>query len=302
MLIAILSVAVHADPIKVAVIDTGFDMTWAAKPNDVRNNMYKDGPAAGIVPPKICPGGLYDFVNGKLDGQVSESEMKDDHGHGTHIAGLIAKYAAGQDYCLVIIKYYDAKGMDIKNLVNTVIALKTAIRLKVDVINYSGGGVAPSPEEKEQILAALDAGIIVVAAAGNERSDINTRRYYPAAYDPRIVVVGSTDKNDKFLPTSNFSENMPGQIRVEKELGNDVFSTLPGGQFGYMTGSSQATAIMSGSIVNRLAILQKDKYFKIISDRKMPLQPISGAKCIVPKDQHAQTDSASVSCVREPSR
>jgi subtilisin family serine protease len=299
LLASILACTANADPIRVAVIDTGFDMTWAEKPNDVRLKEPLQGFAEGTVPPKICAGGLYDFVDGKGDGQVTEKDMADGHGHGTHIAGLIAKYAAGADYCLVIMKYYNPKGNDLLNLVNTVNALRTAVRLKVDVINYSGGGIAPSPEEREQVIAALDAGIIVVAAAGNEKDNINVRKYYPAAYDPRIVVVGSIGKwSEKFLPSSNWSDNKPGEIRVEKELGNDVFSTLPGGQFGYMTGTSQATAIMTGSIVNRLGIINRDKYFKIISDRKMPLKDVPKS-CAARKDERADIYPR-ISCSRGP--
>ena len=299
---ALVSLSANAQPVKIAVIDTGLDMTWSAKKSDPRLTMHMDeGIDGGTVPIKVCEDGLYDFTKGTLDGKVKEEEMKDDHGHGTHIAGLVAKYAAGQDYCVVVMKYYDAKGSDMLNLVNTVKAFETAVKLKVDVINYSGGGIAPSFEEKAQVEAALDAGIIVVAAAGNERSDINSRRYYPAAYDPRIVVVGSVDKFGVNLPTSNTSKNKPGQIRVEKELGNDVFSTLPGGQYGYMTGTSQATAIMTGGIVNRLAMLRKDKYMKIIFDRTTPKQQYPApAKCQVLKVNHEQNYSPRVSCFRDP--
>jgi subtilisin family serine protease len=301
LIASILACTAHADPVRVAVIDTGFDMTWAEKPNDVRLKQPLDGIALGTVPSKICKDGLYDFVSGKGDGQVTEKDMTDGHGHGTHIAGLIAKYALSADYCLVIMKYYDAKGNDLLNLVNTVVALKTAIRLKVDVINYSGGGIAPSPEEREQIEAALDAGIIVVAAAGNERSDINVRKFYPASYDPRIVVVGSTDRWDNKVPSSNWSDNKPKEIRVEKERGDDVFSTLPGGQYGYMSGTSQATAVMTGSIVNRLAMMRKDTYFKIINDRKMPLKDVPHS-CSARKDNNAESTFPRISCIREPSR
>jgi subtilisin family serine protease len=302
ILTALLSCIAHADPIRVAVIDTGLDMTWAVKKDDTRlkDHMDQSAPVGGTVPIKVCEDGLYDFVNGSGDGKVPAEKMKDDHGHGTHIAGLIAKFAAGQDYCIVVMKYYDSKGNDMNNLVNTVKAFETAVKLKVDVINYSGGGIAPSIEERTQVLAALDAGIIVVAAAGNERSDINTHRYYPAAYDPRIVVVGSVDRQGKDLPTSNTSKNQKGQIQVEKELGNDVFSTLPGGQYGYMTGTSQATAIMSGGIVNRLAMLRKDKYMKIIFDRTMPKQDIQApAKCVVPKGKN-ESNTTRVTCDRVP--
>jgi subtilisin family serine protease len=54
--------------------------------------------------------------------------------------------------------------------------------------------------------------------------------------------VASTDINNKILPSSNW-----GQTHVDVAApGENIYSTLPGGRFGYMTGTSQATAFVSG--------------------------------------------------------
>lgn len=211
-------------------MDTGFDFKAAWQPN------RDDVPSTPI----LCPTGHKDFTGKGLN---------DEHGHGTHIAGLIGKYSGKADYCLVIYKYYDNKGSDINNLNNTLKAFKAAIVEGVDIINYSGGGIARSREECAILKTALDKGIQVVAAAGNERSDLDVYPYYPALCDSRIVVVEGITKFGSRIPASNFSTN---KYHTVKELGSDVLSILPGGQYGFMSGTSQATAIHSGKIVHKL--------------------------------------------------
>lgn len=225
-----LSVNVNAQPIKVAVIDTGFDFksTWQPIRDDVPST------------PTLCPTGHKDFTGNGL---------QDDHGHGTHIAGLIGKYSGNADYCLVIYKYYDNKGSDFNNLVNTIKSFGSAIAEGVNIINYSGGGISRNSEECAVLKTALDKGITVVAAAGNENIDLDVHPFYPALCDSRIVVVAGQDKYGKRVPSSSFSSR---KFTVVKELGIDVLSILPGGQYGFMTGTSQATAIHSGKIVQKL--------------------------------------------------
>lgn len=223
--------------VKVAIIDTGID------PVMLNSKEY-------------CKTGHKDFTG---------AGIKDDHGHGTHISGIVDQYAKGfalvkdgtpkqlkdksANYCQIIIKYYDSKGSDVNNLFNTIKALRWAIDQKVDIINYSGGGVAPYEEEKKLIIEALDKGIKVVAAAGNERSDLEIRPYYPAMYDKRIYIVGNlvSDKSREIASSSNF-----GKPVNTWEVGTNVLSTLPNGLFGRMSGSSQATAVKSGKLVKEM--------------------------------------------------
>lgn len=221
----------------VAVIDTGIDKTLMSKP-------------------WVCNFGNRDFT---------DTTLNDVHGHGTHIAGIIEQYAKGvvltnktpqqldeakADFCIVVLKYYDEKATGSKNMERTVEALKWAVDLKVDVINYSGGGVDPSYAEKVQIMRALKAGIKVVAAAGNERSDIDKNKYYPAMYDAKhIIIVGNlvNERSRSIASSSNYGASVNSW-----EVGTDVFSRLPTGRYGYMTGTSQATAVKSGKIVREM--------------------------------------------------
>lgn len=220
-------------PVIVAVVDTGFDFesTWETS--------IKDNP--GLKKPRMCKYGHKDFTG---------FGMQDHHGHGTHIAGLIAQYAADANYCIVAIKYFDNLFQGPGNLTISNKALQRAINIKVDMINYSGGGVEKSDEECTIIKSALDAGIVVVVAAGNEKSDINEKPYYPAMCDDRIIVVANTNKAGKYEPTSNFSNSVEINAKgLYKEVGNRVLSIIPGDRTAKMTGTSQAAAIKTGKII-----------------------------------------------------
>jgi thermitase len=143
------------------------------------------------------------------------------------------------------VKYYSDSNPGSVNLKNTVSAINYAIDQQVDIINYSGGGPEFSENEYLAFKRAESKGILVVAAAGNEHqnTDINENYYYPAAYRlPNIISVAATDIRNNFLATSNW-----GKKRVDVAApGENIYSTLPNGRFGYMSGTSQATAFVSG--------------------------------------------------------
>lgn len=223
-----------AKTLTVAVIDTGFDMT----------SKWENASKVGLAKPKICKFGNYDFVN------KTETTI-DNHGHGTHIAGLIAKGNEMVDYCIVVLKYYDPKVPNTDNLKNSIAAYKRAINYKVDIINYSGGGTEFSKEECDLMKQALDNGIEVVAAAGNERSNLDLHPYYPALCDSRIRVVESHDPSGETLSSSNYSKE---KYTTYTMLGQNLLSTLPNNSYGYMTGTSQATALLTGEILHQLSV------------------------------------------------
>lgn len=236
-----------AKTIKVAVIDTGYDFksTW----KDI--DRYP-----GLKKPKICTDSRHaDFTKVETD----KTYLEDTHGHGTHIAGLIASAAGDSDYCLVIIKYYNPYH---NNLKATIKSFEHAIEENVDIINYSGGGTDYSAEEYEVLMRAIKLGIKVVVAAGNEKSNIDEKgkHYYPASYSPLITSVGNVDEKGKRVPSSNYGDSV-----TAFRMGLDVYSLLPGNRYGTMTGTSQATAIRSGEIVKEL---YKLKNFDSFNPRK----------------------------------
>jgi subtilisin family serine protease len=197
--------------------------------------------------------------------------LNDNHGHGTHVAGLIEQNAGGGAYCLVSIKFHDPHGTGKQNLDNFVKAIRYAINIKVDFINISGGGDSADLREHSLIVKALNNGIKVVVAAGNEASNLETKcNYFPACYDQRLVVVGNLENNSDISyrsrvvyrfnevsewhnfgasnthrsPSSNY-----GYPVNRWEIGTNVTSNLPNGKSGEMTGTSQATGVATGKLI-----------------------------------------------------
>ncbi|MCB0408395.1 MAG: S8 family serine peptidase, partial [Bdellovibrionales bacterium] len=173
------------------------------------------------------------------------------HGHGTHIAGIIGAEGGNgigisgvaPKVSLMILKYYDPKAPGVNNLMNTVKAIDYAVKMNALIINYSGGGLEKSPQEIAAIQRAKQKGILFVAAAGNEQSNSDIHGYYPADYDlDNIISVTAIDRSRKVLDSSNYGVNSVDLAAP----GNNIYSLLPGGKYGYMTGTSQATAFVTG--------------------------------------------------------
>jgi subtilisin family serine protease len=220
----------------VAVIDTGID----ANHKDLSKNIWKD--------PKKKDQSVHgwNFV-------VNKANPGDDHGHGTHVAGIIGAMAdsksgvsgVAQKVSIMAIKYYSDSNPGSVNLSNTIRAIEYAVDNGAKIINYSGGGPEFSEEEYIAIKKAEAKGILFVAAAGNEHqnTDVAENYYFPSAYRlPNIISVAATDIKNNLLPSSNW-----GKTRVDVAApGENIFSTLPGNRYGYMSGTSQATAFVSG--------------------------------------------------------
>ncbi len=233
----------------VAVIDTGADTHHPA----LKRNLWRNPGEAGLDEngQSKATNGLDDDDNGFVDDfhgwnfVESSPDVTDDHGHGTHIAGIIGAQGTGVagDVSLMILKYYDSESLGPDNLANTIASIRYAVRMGADIINYSGGGMIRSREEEEMLAWAAKHGILVVAAAGNEGVNSDIFPFYPADYDlPNIVSVTATDRHGHLLPIANF-----GRATVDLAApGKNIYSTLPNGEYGYMTGTSQATAFVSG--------------------------------------------------------
>lgn len=189
-----------------------------------------------------------------FSGKTVTKTPSDSHGHGTHVAGIIK--SVFPDVKLVALKYYNPQATGQQNLDSTIKALEYAVRMNVDVINYSGGGPEPSVEELRILKLAEKKGILIIAAAGNERSNIDDKKnaYYPASYGlSNIITVGAHDEDMQIIASSNFGKN---SVDIAAP-GFKIKSAIPMGGAGYMTGTSQATAFVTGVVA-----LIKSKYPK----------------------------------------
>lgn len=214
----------YARQIKVIVVDTGFGYTYQSQQET-----------------HLCATGHKNFS--KMANVVSIKGARvpeDDSGHGTNVAGLIEKYADDSNYCMVIVKAFSENSSNSENAENSIAALEYAVSLKPDIINYSAGGSNPNSTEHSVIKEFLDNGGIFVAAAGNDGVELNENNtYYPAMYDPRIVVVGNKYADGTRHVLSNYGKLIKGwEIGVNaKALGVT------------RTGSSQSTAICTGKLI-----------------------------------------------------
>jgi thermitase len=208
--------------VRVAMVDTGIDY------NHPDLNRFVD-----------------DLVG--IDIMSQEHLPYDDRGHGTHIAGIIAKgWTSGTCLRLYAVRYTGSFNSPFTNLEHSTQGLRHLSGKGFDVINYSGGGLDPSDEERAAVKQLVEEGAIFVAAAGNEGSP---NPYYPAAYlyDGEISVA-STDDKGKLVPSSGF-----GAWVDVATLGFKVRSAAPGGGYESMTGTSQATALISGMVAQLIA-------------------------------------------------
>ncbi len=241
----------------VAIVDTGIDLHH----QDLKNNLWTNPGESGVDANgrNKATNGLDDDKNGFVDDVhgwnfvTNTPRVEDNHGHGTHIAGIIGAEGGNgfgisgiaSKVSLMILKYYDPKSPG-NNLENTIRAFQYATQMNANIINYSGGGVDFSQKEFEAIRRARSKGILFVAAAGNERSNSDQQKYYPANYElDNIISVTAINPQLQVLPSSNYGVHT---VHVAAP-GEEIYSTLPGNAFGTLTGTSQATAFATGLAV-----------------------------------------------------
>ncbi len=231
----------------VAIIDTGIDINHP----DIKNNLWTS---------KTGTHG-WNFV-------ANNADLTDNHGHGTHIAGIVGAEGGNgigisgvaPKVSLMILKYYDPKAAYNNNLANTIKAIRYATENGAHIINYSGGGLEFSKDEYNAINDARKKGILFIAAAGNEKSNSDKSRYYPANYDlDNIISVTAINTEAKVLDSSNYGAHT---VHIAAP-GKNIFSTIPGGKYAPMTGTSQATAFVSGVAALLLASNKSYDYLQV---------------------------------------
>lgn len=215
----------------VAVIDTGVDYNHP----DLKDNMWKD-PATGYYG-KNC-----------ITGASNPNDPMDDNGHGTHVAGTIG--AVGNNGVGVVGVNWQVKIMALKagdssgiSLSAAIDCINYAIQKGAHIINASWGDYAYSQTLRNAIASAKNAGILFVAAAGNEEYDNDLTPLYPASYDlENIISVAATDQNDLLASFSNYGRN---SVHVGAP-GVGILSTLPNNNYGNKSGTSMASPHVAG--------------------------------------------------------
>jgi subtilisin family serine protease len=237
----------------IAVIDTGVDYNH----KDLKGNMW-------ININEIPNNGIDDDSNGFIDDihgvnvvsdeRFHSGDPMDDHGHGTHVAGIAA--ASNNKEGIVGIAY-NAKIMAIKAgnasgyFLQTDIAeaILYAYEQGADVINMSFGGRGVSFLVQEALSVAYTRSVLV-AAAGNDGMPNQPcplgAPIFPAAY-PYVIGVMSTNPSNGISSFSNTDCISYNAIEYDVFApGEGILSTLPNDRYAAWSGTSMAAPIVSG--------------------------------------------------------
>jgi len=239
--------------VTVAVIDTGVDYAH----EDLARNMWRN-------PGEIPGNGIDDDANGYVDDVYGydfcngDADPMDDHGHGTHCSGTIG--AVGNNgigvagVCwnvkIMALKFLDASGDG--STADAISCIEYAVEKGARVLSNSWGGGDYEQALKDAIDAAGAAGVLFVAAAGNDYgNDNDASPAYPASYDSdNIISVMSVDSSGEMSDFSNY-----GATTVDLAApGSYILSCQPGGSYQYMSGTSMATPHVSGACALLLSL------------------------------------------------
>jgi len=217
----------------IAVIDSGIDFSHP----DLTNNEWTNP----------SPGTSTD-VHG-WDYVADSPLIKDEQGHGTAIAGIIA--AEGNNAAGITGVMWHASLMSLRVLDNTgsgdvasaVEAIDYAVAHGAQVINLSWGTDAQSTALSDAIDRAGRRGVVVVCSAGNDGRDIESTGYYPASYGlPNMVSVAATDSADQLASWSNY-----GSAHVTLAApGVDILTTKMNGGYWTVSGTSASAPLVTG--------------------------------------------------------
>ena len=248
--------------VTVAVIDTGVDYTHP----DLVDNMW-------VNSAEIPNNGIDDDDNGFIDDvhganvianngygdMANTGNPMDDHGHGTHVAGIVAATNNKQGIVGVA---YNAKIMAVKAGQATGVFLQSdiaeailyAYSMGADVINMSFGGSACSIPVQDALMQAYTT-CTLVAAAGNDGQPnewspcvppYKVLPSYPAALS-YVVGVMSVDYRGVESAFTNWDVIKYNTTEYEVYApGEAILSTLPGGRYGKLNGTSMAAPVVSG--------------------------------------------------------
>lgn len=230
--------------VKIAILDSGINKRHP----DLKSQVYKE----------------FNAVN---PGQPIEDKFN----HGTSIAGIIAAKdnKVGIKGLVPFIEIYSVKVLndDGTGSVNNIVkGIEWAINQNVKIINLSFGMEKGTKELQTIINKAIDKGIIVVAASGNNYiKDVD----YPAKYS-KVISVGSIDTKHervRFSPRGKIDVVGPGR---------DILSTDNNKGYSKFEGTSHSTAFVTGIIAlyildNPQAVPNQEGAFKLLEEKSMDL-------------------------------
>jgi len=225
--------------VRVAVLDTGVDYTHPDFTTTSGGTRILTSPA-GTGPP--LGGG---FIVGRDFVPPEDNDPMDEEGHGTMVAGFIGAAAdnsigiAGVAWepRLMPVRVLDEYGSGTNAMI--VKGLAFAKANGANVVNMSLGGPVYSAALDAAVRDLAAAGIVIIAASGNESAEV----CYPAAL-PDAIAVGSVDDQDRYSSFSNFGDELALVAPGEGPVG--LVSTRWTGGYDAGDGTSFATPLTAG--------------------------------------------------------
>jgi subtilisin family serine protease len=238
-----------SNEVTIGIVDTGVDLSHP----EISGNIYVnekeqldgvDNDGNGYIDDVTG----FDFVN--KDRSVFDSASKDRHA--THIAGIIASgmnnggiAGVSPNVKILPLKFIDGNSGYTSDAIS---AIEYGISMGVSIFNCSWGG-----SQQNQALKDImeNSNALFICAAGNAGQNVDINPVYPACYQlPNVISVGAIDNRGQLASFSNYGSKV--QIVAP---GVDILSTLPGNNYGLMSGTSMAAPFVTG-----VAALLKSKY------------------------------------------
>jgi len=233
--------------VTVAIVDTGAKLDHPDLAPNIWTN-FGEVPGNGVDDDH---NGYVDDVHGvDLTTTTPSQDLSDGHGHGTHVAGIVAAAANGRGVVgvapkarLMIVKVMNAQGVGTTGAVAE--GIRYAAANGARVINVSIQGDDPDQRVNDAVAAAGAANALVVVSAGNSARDIDSQPSYPAAI-PAANLIGvaatSPEEGRSLDPQSNF-----GRLNVQLAApGQQILSTGNDGNYQFKSGTSMASPMVAG--------------------------------------------------------
>ncbi len=217
--------------VRVAILDTGIDLDH----------------------PDLC-----ENIKGGINALKPHKGPDDKNGHGTHLAGIVAAVdndfgviGIGPEISLYAVKVLNKKGTGwLSDLIE---ALDWCIDNRMQVLNMSFGTLEENQSFHDAIIKVHQAGITMVASAGNNGEDSGLIEY-PALY-PETIAVSAVDQGDNFAPFSSYGP----QIDLTAP-GVDIDSTYKKAFYQTLSGTSMSAAHVTGTVALLLTTSPWDGY------------------------------------------
>jgi len=270
------TITVTENDLVVGIMDTGIDLNH---PDLVPNLFTNPGEAAGVAADGIDNdgNGYADDVHG-WDFFDNKADVTDLNGHGTHVSGIVGAVGnngigtVGVNWNIKLLPLDVSAGGDAVSFAAALAGLSYATQMKhmydtsggvlganLVAINASfGGGQFPFDHVFSEAIERLNAaGILFVAAAGNDAINVDNSFDFPAKFSlthPGVVTVAATDNQDNLA----FFSNTGAQTALLGAPGVSIYSTTPtypvtltteaglSSSFGVLSGTSQATPTVTG--------------------------------------------------------